>query len=274
MRISISTLSKSFQLSDEALRFYERKGLLQPTRINDRGYRVFDRVDIQRMGNIKRLKNQGFQLDEIRQIYEGISTEDMLALVTQKLAELEREIEYKQLIANRMSECTRLVRLVQSLGETPRLVRIESYYMRLYPSIEDLWEQVESSETLKALFCHLPLSSFTTLIPVGALKAPDKPQGIQKGVLIREKAAHLLELDVSDGFTHLRSGPAVSCVVHLENGQFELDDVAGILLPFLEEHRLAPRSDLFTHQIMNFTDETGAHRHYTELVVPVSPEEG
>ena len=65
MRIMIGTLSKAFDLSDEALRFYEKKGLVRPKREGETGYRVYERVDIQRIGNIKRMKNQGFTLEEM-----------------------------------------------------------------------------------------------------------------------------------------------------------------------------------------------------------------
>lgn len=58
MRIMIGTLSKAFDLSDEALRFYEKKGLVRPKREGETGYRVYERVDIQRIGNIKRMKTK------------------------------------------------------------------------------------------------------------------------------------------------------------------------------------------------------------------------
>ena len=68
MKISIGTLSKAFELSDEALRFYEKKGLLHPRRENRNGYRVFSRADIQSVSNIQRLKNQGFSLEETHSV--------------------------------------------------------------------------------------------------------------------------------------------------------------------------------------------------------------
>ena len=71
MKISIGTLSRAFGLSDEALRFYEKKGLLHPVRENGNGYRVFELADIQRISNIQRLKSQGFTLEEIQRVYSG-----------------------------------------------------------------------------------------------------------------------------------------------------------------------------------------------------------
>ena len=269
MRISISTMSKSFNLSDEALRFYERKGLLNPARLNDRGYRVFERTDIQRVGNIKRLKNQGFQLEEIRRIYDGISQPDMLELMAQKWREMDWQRQYHEMICARMSECMALVRRWERVGEAPTLVGQKPFFMRLYPSIEALWEKVNDSETLKKLFCHLPLSSFTTVIPLGALDDARLMANPQKGVLIGAEAAALLAIDTTRDFRCIDASAAVSCVLALENGQFEMDEIVAPLKRFLAKKKLKPADDLFTHQIMNFTDEHKIHRHYTELVLPV-----
>ena len=213
MRISISALSKSFSLSDEALRFYERKGLLAPTRIHDSGYRVFERVDIQRIGNIKRLKNQGFQLDEIRVVYSGISQKDMLKLMDEKLHELSWDIRYKQMIHQRMEECIGLVLRYERQGSWPMFVYDKPYYTALYPSIEALWDSVNDSETLKKLFCHLPLSSFTTLFSHSALSDPDHMDPPQKGVLISADAAALLDIDPSHGFRRIDATSALSSCV-------------------------------------------------------------
>lgn len=269
MRISISTMSKSFNLSDEALRFYERKGLLNPARLNDRGYRVFERMDIQRVGNIKRLKNQGFQLEEIRHIYDGISQPDMIELMAQKWRELDWQMHYNELICARMSECMSLVRRWERVGARPVMMREKPFFMRLYPSIEALWEKVNDSETLKKLFCHLPLSSFTTVIPRQALHDARLMVNPPKGVLIGAEAAALLAIDTTHDFRRIDASTAVSCVLELENGQFEMDEIVQPLLTFLAEKNLRPADDLFTHQIMNFTDENKVHRHYTELVLPV-----
>ncbi|MDO4546488.1 MAG: MerR family transcriptional regulator [Clostridia bacterium] len=271
MRISISTLSKSFNLSDEALRYYERRNLLQPERLNDSRYRVFNRVDIQRVGNIKRLQNQGFQLDEIREIYDGISQDDMLDLMDEKRREMDWDIRYKLLICERMSESVASVRRFIRFGDAPETVREKPFYLRIYPSIEELWNHVSDDEDLTRMFCNLPLSSFTTIFPYSALLDPANMQSPQKGVLIGAEAAELLGIDIMRDFRRIDATRAVSCVLQLENGQFELDGVAVKILNFLEEHDLSPADDLFTHQIMNFRDSDGIHRHYTQLILPVNP---
>ena len=113
MKISIGTLSKAFGLSDEALRFYEKKGLLHPVRENGNGYRVFELADIQRISNIQRLKSQGFTLEEIQRVYSGSGRQELEALYREKIAEMERKIAYDNHVLARMSASARTLQTAQ-----------------------------------------------------------------------------------------------------------------------------------------------------------------
>lgn len=120
MKISIGTLSKAFGLSDEALRFYEKKGLLHPVRENGNGYRVFELADIQRISNIQRLKSQGFTLEEIQRVYSGSGRQELEALYREKIAEMERKIAYDNHVLARMSASARTLQTAQEQLMPPR----------------------------------------------------------------------------------------------------------------------------------------------------------
>jgi DNA-binding transcriptional MerR regulator len=66
--LKIGEVAKQSGIGIEALRFYERSGLLgQPGRTQS-GYRVYDEAVLQRLDFIKRAQVLGFSLDEIKQI--------------------------------------------------------------------------------------------------------------------------------------------------------------------------------------------------------------
>jgi DNA-binding transcriptional MerR regulator len=66
--LKIGEVSKLTGIGIEALRFYERSGLLGvPARTNS-GYRVYDRTVLEQLDFIKRAQILGFTLDEIKQI--------------------------------------------------------------------------------------------------------------------------------------------------------------------------------------------------------------
>ena len=56
-------------VSQKAIRFYERKGLLKPIMVNDEtGYRYYDNESIKTIEKIKNLKKIGLSLKEIKEI--------------------------------------------------------------------------------------------------------------------------------------------------------------------------------------------------------------
>ena len=46
MNYKIGEVSKMFNISKEMLRYYEKKGVLHPKRIDENNYRVYDEMDI------------------------------------------------------------------------------------------------------------------------------------------------------------------------------------------------------------------------------------
>ena len=66
--LKIGEVAKLSGIGIEALRFYERSGLLGRPGRTQSGYRVYDEVVLQRLDFIKRAQVLGFSLDEIKQI--------------------------------------------------------------------------------------------------------------------------------------------------------------------------------------------------------------
>ena len=65
-RFLIGELAELAGVNRETLRYYERRGLLEPARRTGSGYRVYDRESAARLLFIKRAQTFGFSLEEIR----------------------------------------------------------------------------------------------------------------------------------------------------------------------------------------------------------------
>lgn len=66
--LKIGDVAKQSGIGIEALRFYERSGLLGRPDRTQSGYRVYDEAVLQRLDFIKRAQVLGFSLDEIKRI--------------------------------------------------------------------------------------------------------------------------------------------------------------------------------------------------------------
>lgn len=68
--LKIGDVSKQSGIGIEALRFYEKSGLLERPSRTESGYRVYDPQVLDRLAFIKQSQALGFSLDEIRRIIE------------------------------------------------------------------------------------------------------------------------------------------------------------------------------------------------------------
>ena len=68
--LKIGEVSKRSGIGIEALRFYERSGLLERPHRTESGYRVYDEAVLERLAFIKQAQTLGFSLDEVKRIMD------------------------------------------------------------------------------------------------------------------------------------------------------------------------------------------------------------
>ena len=68
--ITIGKLAKQAGLGIETVRFYERQGLIEPPPRTDSNYRIYPEEEVNRLRFIKRAKDLGFTLKEIKELFE------------------------------------------------------------------------------------------------------------------------------------------------------------------------------------------------------------
>jgi MerR family mercuric resistance operon transcriptional regulator len=85
-------------VNPETLRYYERKELIPKPPRSDGGFRIYDASYVERLRFIKRAKNLGFTLAEIKglldlRVDDEATCQDVKAQAVQKLDEVERKIQ-------------------------------------------------------------------------------------------------------------------------------------------------------------------------------------
>ncbi|MBL1241599.1 MAG: MerR family DNA-binding transcriptional regulator [OCS116 cluster bacterium] len=127
---SISELSATFNLTSRALRFYETKKLIEPTRAGSR--RIYSKRDKARLALVVQGKNVGFSLDEIKEmldlydIRDGQKTQMKITSVKFR-AQIAKLIEQKSQIEVAISELSKLCDQVDGVvsGKTSSMSIIE-----------------------------------------------------------------------------------------------------------------------------------------------------
>jgi DNA-binding transcriptional MerR regulator len=109
----IGELGDRVGVSAHTIRYYERLGLLEPSKRTESGYRIYDREDEERLRFIQKAKKFGLSLDEIKQLIT-IRTKgtppctNLKTMVKQHLDDLDRKIaemiSLRQELASRYEE--------------------------------------------------------------------------------------------------------------------------------------------------------------------------
>ena len=97
MALRIGQVARQAGISVQAVRFYEKEGLLPKPARRPSGYREYPESVVRRLLFIRRAKELGFSLREIRELFAlrvepGATCGDVQARVLDKVAEVERKI--------------------------------------------------------------------------------------------------------------------------------------------------------------------------------------
>jgi len=95
--LQIGTASRRTGLSIDAIRFYQKSGLLKPPARTAAGYRVFTEAEIAELQFIARAQDLGFSLAEIKELVslrneDGRSCPEVRSLIWRKLQNVREKI--------------------------------------------------------------------------------------------------------------------------------------------------------------------------------------
>ena len=98
MSLKIGEVAKSTGISVEAIRYYERLGLIREAPRTASGYRQFEPQVVRRLRFVQRAQALGFSLEEIRELLELRASPDASAaevrrIARAKLAQIEGKME-------------------------------------------------------------------------------------------------------------------------------------------------------------------------------------
>ena len=123
--MTIGKVAKLTGVGVETIRFYEREGLLNKPKRKESGYRMFDSEVVSWIQFIKRVKELGFSLKEIRELLflrvDSRSTgKEVKKRVDSKIDQIDRRIHDLKKVRNALAQLSRSVGK-RPLSENPLL---------------------------------------------------------------------------------------------------------------------------------------------------------
>lgn len=126
-KLKIGEFSRLSRVTVRTLRHYAEMGLLVPDIIDrETGYRYYSVGQFQKMQNILQLKELGFSLDEIRELWEGECHFPGISALEEKIRNCEAELE-------RLKKRHRALKAV--VASRKKIEKMETIYFETLPEI-------------------------------------------------------------------------------------------------------------------------------------------
>jgi MerR family mercuric resistance operon transcriptional regulator len=124
--LSIGKVARRAGIGVETIRFYEREGLLAAPARRDSGYRLYTEGVIGRIRFIRRAKELGFSLKEIKELLQlrrnsSSTCEDIREKAEAKITNVETKIAMLKKMKQALTELSAACKGRTSLGECPIL---------------------------------------------------------------------------------------------------------------------------------------------------------
>lgn len=103
MKYKISEFAKTFGLSTESIRYYEKIGLIKSYRNEENNYRYYDHWDLLDLSNYLIYKNYNFTLKECIATLNSDNSECLCNTLEEKIREFEKKIAWDQLLLEWMT---------------------------------------------------------------------------------------------------------------------------------------------------------------------------
>lgn len=107
--LTIGELANRAHMTTDALRYYEREGLLLPQRRTEAGYRLYEEEALRRLRFIKHAQECGFSLAEVRELLElqvrdEACCNDVRSRAVTKKLQLEHKIKALKVMSAALSD--------------------------------------------------------------------------------------------------------------------------------------------------------------------------
>lgn len=144
MRYRIGDVSRILDISTDLLRYYEKKGVVNPIKDKNNDYRYYDAWDINFLIDCIWYKNFGYGIDQIARMLSECPYEGLIGMLEEKRSDIENSIRHQELLLRRMKEHHNSILHIREyigkcdLRQSPEIVCYLNRYNFLYDNSAEL----------------------------------------------------------------------------------------------------------------------------------------
>jgi DNA-binding transcriptional MerR regulator len=263
--LPIGDFSRMTYLSVKALRHYHEVGLLDPRRIDPAtGYRLYDPSQVSTAQVIRRLRDLGMPLGDIRAVLGAPDPSPRNEVLVAHLRRMESQLEKTQATVSSLRALLERPTLAISVEyrSVPRTRALAIAERVAMDELEDWW-----SEAFEELYGVLAASNAQPAGPAGALYSNDFFE-VELGEVVA--FLPLSTESTPSKQTKLVDIPAAELAIAVHQGSFgELDQTYGALGTFVAERELGVDGPIREYYLVSSADTNDESWHRTEVGWPV-----
>lgn len=264
MKLSSGEISRYLGISKSGLALYEKHGIVKADVDEDNGYHYYDRKCLNQLISAKGLREVGFSMDEIENLYETSDAEKAIGIYEEKYADLEKKM---RLMQRKMDTLRMAVDEMHQIPEEPgkwALAESAGYYCLTYAKHDQLVK--ENQKMFQKLLKLRPIAFFCPRI------AEDEFESGAYDWFYSDLAVQKVQSDLLDDEVRKKMiyHPSVMCLhtVVEESGQTSMKDMLVSLRKELDEKGYRLNGDILCPVFLLYGFNSG-HYRYRNVWAPV-----
>ncbi|WP_019505070.1 pentapeptide repeat-containing protein [Pleurocapsa sp. PCC 7319] len=136
----IGEIAKKFGLSTQAIRYYEKLGLIESPCRSAKGYRLYSSITVERLQLIQYAQKFGFSLNQIKELLEFANLQDSTValnkMLDDRLQDLEQQLNQIQLNTKELKQRQQQLNQLITNEKSDKYSVVDNYLLHLFRDIE------------------------------------------------------------------------------------------------------------------------------------------
>lgn len=248
MKYRISEVAKLLDLSSEAIRYYENKGIIKPVRDEETGYRYYGGWDIHMLIRARTYRQIGYSIDETADLINKCDNVDIISYLTNKREEIKKEIERSMHLLNYLEkEKENIMSSDEISGKYQLLLRPDIYRLEM----QDGYVLHPDKKLRQAIYNwieKIPYVFSSTLFSMDSVNGG--ADSFTVGLGIYKEHAELLGIEESE---FVEFFPSTLCVLTGIQTKSSKNISPDLLLPamdYMNNHSMVLTGDVITKSVL------------------------
>ncbi len=269
----INEVAKRLGISQDAIRYYEKAGIIAPRHNEKNGYREYEPFDLFCLMRCMRYRKIGLSIDEIVQITHEPSSACLLNSIVDQIQEIDNQISRENLLRKFLKRYEQKIRTrVHNVGRMWVTWRPEMRYIFSLYRNKNEFQTNDMNATRSDWIQYMPFSETIGFTPVDDVLNPDVADTENWGLAIEEKYLRPLNIPVNDSVLHLPEEMVMATVYDAKEEGYIRKDVMKDILSRISAAGYSPYG-VITSNLLIHSWNKDQHRCIFEIMVPIRSEE-